>query len=249
MNHYVYKIINTKTNQFYIGVRSCKCLIEDDPYMGSSSEWTKDYIKSNKGILKKEILQIYPTRKLANGGEVYFLKSVENNTLCVNKYFGYTPDCSGIKQTEEWINKRKRCGKDNGMYGKSHSEETKELMRQKLKGRHLSQETKNKIGSYHRNKIVSQETKDKLSSIKSKLRKVTDLKSNEIFITTLPNFCKHHPDCDPNNMRKYCNKGWIYHKRYIIENCEAFISDNNSKLGENGEHPEVDNPVGSVGNA
>jgi hypothetical protein len=97
--------------------------------MGSSSEWTKDYIKSNKGILKKEILQIYPTRKLANGGEVYFLKAVENNALCVNKYFGYTPDCSGIKQTEEWINKRKRCGKDNGMYGKSHSEETKELMR------------------------------------------------------------------------------------------------------------------------
>ena len=62
--------------------------------MGSSSEWTKDYIKSNKSILKKEILQIYPTRKLANGGEVYFLKSVENNTLCVNKYFGYTSDDS-----------------------------------------------------------------------------------------------------------------------------------------------------------
>lgn len=186
--------------------------------MGSSSEWTKDYIKTNKYILRKEILQTYPTRKLANGGEVHFLKNVEDNSLCVNKYFGYTPDPSGTKQTEQWINKRKRCGKDNGMYGKSHSEEAKELMRQKLKGRHLSQETKAKIGAFHKNKIVSQETRDKLSSIKSKIRKVTDLKSHETFITTLPDFCKHHPNCNPDHMRKYCNNGWIYHKKYIIEN-------------------------------
>ena len=27
MNHYTYKITNIKTNEFYVGVRSCKCAI------------------------------------------------------------------------------------------------------------------------------------------------------------------------------------------------------------------------------
>lgn len=32
---------------------------------------------------------------------------------------------TGTKQTEEWINKRKMFGERNGMFGKHHSEETK----------------------------------------------------------------------------------------------------------------------------
>ena len=39
--NYTYKITNIETQEFYVGVRSCKCKIEDDKYMGSSSIWTK----------------------------------------------------------------------------------------------------------------------------------------------------------------------------------------------------------------
>lgn len=105
MNHYNYKITNSQTGEFYVGVRSCKCDVSEDPYMGSSSVWTKDYIKKHKDVLKKEILEVFETRKLANGGEVKLLKSVEHNPLCINKYFDYTPDVTGTKQTPEWIAK------------------------------------------------------------------------------------------------------------------------------------------------
>ena len=36
-------------------------------------------------------------------------------------------------------------------------------------------------------------------------------------------------------------------KKFKITECEAIISDDNRKLGENGESPEKDNPVGSIG--
>lgn len=96
--NYTYKITNLVTNEFYIGVRSCDCEIDKDPYMGSSSVWTKLYIKEHKKDLKKEILETFPTRKLANGGEIKYLKQHENNPLCINKYFDYTPDVTGTKQ-------------------------------------------------------------------------------------------------------------------------------------------------------
>lgn len=49
-NHYTYKITNVITNEYYVGVRSCKCKIEEDKYMGSSSIWTKYILKSIKKI-------------------------------------------------------------------------------------------------------------------------------------------------------------------------------------------------------
>ena len=48
MYHYNYKITNISTGEFYIGVRSCKCSIEEDSYMGSSSIWNKIYVKEHK---------------------------------------------------------------------------------------------------------------------------------------------------------------------------------------------------------
>lgn len=41
-------------------------MIVKDPYMGSSSVWTKLYIKEHKDVLAKTIVEIFETRKLAN---------------------------------------------------------------------------------------------------------------------------------------------------------------------------------------
>ena len=46
--NYTYKITNTEIQEFYVGVRSCDCEIREDKYMGSSSIWTKIYIKEHK---------------------------------------------------------------------------------------------------------------------------------------------------------------------------------------------------------
>ena len=250
MKHYIYKILNLETDEFYIGVRSCRCEIEHDPYMGSSQFWDKTYIKLNKSILKKEILEVLESREIANIREIANLKKFENNPLCVNILYDKIPNHLGEKQSEEHINKRKMFGEKNGMYGKHHTEETKQKISNKLKGRIVSEEAKQKIGKAHKNKIVSEETRKKLSKSKSKLRKIVDLKTGKIFITTIPEFCNDKPELNPNSMKKAANVGSIYYKRYTIENIEnnaAFIGNDNRKLGEYGETLEVDNPVGSLG--
>lgn len=237
MNHYNYKITNIKTGEFYIGVRSCKCPIEEDLYMGSSSTWNKAYIKEHKQDLVKEILETFETRKLANGGEVRRLKRVQNNPKCINQYFNYTPDVTGTKQTPEWIEKRKMFGKNNGMFGKHHTKETKRKISEKLKGRIITKETREKIGNFHRGKKYDLKTKQKISKAHQKLRKIENVQTGEIVIMSLTDFCNLHPECKQNDMRRYCDSGWIYHKMYKVTNCEASNSDISSKLGET-ENPQ-----------
>lgn len=250
MNHYIYKILNIETQQYYIGVRSCKCEIKDDPYMGSSQIWNKQYIKDNKTILNKEILEVLETRSIANEREVFNLKLHEQDPLCINTLYDIIPSHLDEKQSEEHINKRKMIGEKNGMYGKHHSEETKQKISKTLKGRVVSEEARKKIGDFNRGKVVSEETRNKLSKARSKIRKITNIISGEVIIDTLPNFCSDKPELNPVNMRYAANKGCVYHKTYKIENIEndaAFIGNDNRTLGEHGETLEVDNPVGSLG--
>ncbi len=52
MKHYVYKLENKKSGEFYFGSRTCHTNIEDDDYMGSMKTW-----KPNKKNLQKVILR------------------------------------------------------------------------------------------------------------------------------------------------------------------------------------------------
>ena len=170
-NHYNYRIVNIKTKEFYIGVRSCSCNIEDDPYMGSSSIWTKLYIKEHASDLQKIIIKVYNSRREANAGEVELLLEEFKNPLCINRYFDYTPDMTG---------------------------------------------TKAKIGAYQRTKVVSDDTKAKMSKSKSKIRLITNTITGESVEMSITDFCKEHPECNPNSMRKAADKGYIYKKTYRI---------------------------------
>lgn len=247
-NHYTYKITNIETKEFYVGVRSCKCKIEEDKYMGSSSVWTKIYIKEHKNVLKKEIVAVFPSRKEANIGEVKLLKSVESDPLCVNKYFDFTPDVSGTKQTPEWIAKRIKFGEQNGMFGKHHSEETKKQISKKLKGRVVSEETRKKIGDFHRGKVYGEETRQKISKARSKIRHIENIITGESWDISITDFIKLHPNenFNANTMRKAAQEHHIYKKTYRITECAAFTSNSDCKSDKIGESPEVDNPDGSV---
>lgn len=248
MKHYNYKITNTETGEFYVGVRSCKCEIEDDKYMGSSSVWTKAYIKNNKDVLKKEILEVFETRKLANGGEIKLLKAVENNPLCVNKYFDYTPDMTGIKQTPEWIAKRCKSGKLANMYGKHHTEEVKKQISETLKGREITQNHRNKIAEALSGKPKSEEHKRNLSKAAQKTYVIYDIINKTKFVGKILEFIALHPYA---NYRAQgfrdaaCGKISKY-KNYLV--CAANESDLIRKSGKNGEPLEAGNPVGSSGN-
>ena len=233
-NHYNYKITNLETREFYIGVRSCSCDPEEDPYMESSSVWNRLYVKEHKDVLTKEILRTFPTRKLANGGEVELLQQVKDNPLCINKYFDYTPDMTGTKQTEEWINKRKMFGEKNGMFGKHHSEETKKRISEKLKGRIITEEARIKIGNFNRGKVYDENTREKISKAKRKIRHIENIITKETWDMSITEFCRSFPELNvnPSSMRKAADCGYLYKKTFRITEYAASASDDSRKLGE-----------------
>jgi hypothetical protein len=258
MKHYLYKITNTITNEYYVGVRSHKEPVIDR-YMGSSSIWTKNWIKNNRDILIKEIIDdSFHTRKDANIGEVDLLQKCELDTLCINCLFKIIPSHLGVKQSEEWIKKRIHSGEENGMYGKHHSEETKQRISEKLKGRIVSEEAKEKIGNFNRGKIVSEETRKKQSETKKRMIASGEIKKTykpviveDLLLNTTEYFegCKIFTDTynlNYGSVKSSAKKETIYLKRYKIKYA-ASISNDSCTLGENGETPEVDNPVGSLG--
>lgn len=85
--------------------------------MGSSSVWKKIYIKEHSSCLRKEILETFETRKLANGGEVKLLKQVEQDPLCINKIFLIILlILQELNKLRNGFEKRKLFGERNGMF-------------------------------------------------------------------------------------------------------------------------------------
>jgi hypothetical protein len=84
--HYVYKLTDAKTGQFYYGARSCYGRAADDAYSGSGAwkERTPDL-----GIsLIKEILSFHPSHNAAVLTENGLLRKHRNHPLCVNRQAG-----------------------------------------------------------------------------------------------------------------------------------------------------------------
>jgi hypothetical protein len=143
------------------------------------------------------------------------------------------------------------------MYGKHHSEETKQKISNTLKGREVSQEAKEKIGNFHRGKIVSEETRKKQSETKKQKIASGEIKKTykpviveDLELGTIEYFdgCKLFAEkynLNYGSVKVSARKETIYLKRYRIIYA-ASISNDSRKLGENGENLEVDNPVGSL---
>ena len=66
MNHYTYMLVDPISEMKYVGVRSCKTDIEDDPYKGSSSTMSRE----EKNRYVKLILGRFNTREEANLHEI-----------------------------------------------------------------------------------------------------------------------------------------------------------------------------------
>lgn len=127
MNHYVYLIEKKSAleteQKYYIGVRSCECLIADDQYMGSSKYLTEDIEKTGRNNFNKIILKRFQSREEALAHEIELHKEfdVANNPIFFNK----------ARQTS--VKFAAGDGENNHFYGKKHSEESRHLMREVLK--------------------------------------------------------------------------------------------------------------------
>lgn len=87
--HYVYWITHIPSDRFYVGVRSCDCLPEEDNYFGSGSAWKFLLNKYPKENFKKEIICVLSSRIEANSAEEEILGNLyDTNPLCMNLIAG-----------------------------------------------------------------------------------------------------------------------------------------------------------------
>lgn len=165
--HYTYRISNIKEGMHYYGVRSCDRLPKEDigvKYLSTSLN--KAFIqdqKDNPQDYKYKVIKIFSSRVEAVEHEI-FLHAKFNVKLhdsfyndanqtstgfdTTGKRYTRTPEqiinyrnCQLGKTYSKEVNMKKgRLGELNGMYGKNHTEETKEKMRKPK-----SEETKEKM--------------------------------------------------------------------------------------------------------
>lgn len=101
--HYVYSI-KFETGHIYYGVRSCDCLPEEDPYMGSPKTH-KDYWVNYEPV-KAIIADGFPTREDANSFETFCieLQWIKDKSLSLNaSIMGSKFNRLGTTQSEEAV--------------------------------------------------------------------------------------------------------------------------------------------------
>lgn len=81
--HYVYRITDADTAEFYIGVRTCQGDPAQDGYMGSGAWFNKRL--SDGGALRKNVLQTFETREAACQAERQLISEWIQDPLCMNQ--------------------------------------------------------------------------------------------------------------------------------------------------------------------
>lgn len=175
MYHYTYLITYTDGKK-YMGVRSCKCLPEDDyKYLGSSK-----HTPSKSCVIKKDILAKFPSRKEAIEAEIAYQRKHKVST------------------SDEFYNRsiQTSVGFDTTGVTFSHSAEHRRKIKQSLTGRKRSPEECKTISEAKKGKKSklkhTEEHKQKISQMfagkpKSKealIKMVATRKANNSYITS-----------------------------------------------------------------
>lgn len=131
--HYVYLTTNTINNMKYIGKHYGEL---DDAYLGSGKLLKKDILKYGKEFFTKSILCVSKNDLENSEKEKYFiaLYNAVSNPLFYNIHEGGSGGntTAGYSPEEKEALRRKLSevnrGKNNGMYGKRHTEQTKAFL-------------------------------------------------------------------------------------------------------------------------
>jgi hypothetical protein len=68
--HYLYLTTNLLTHEFYVGVRTSKCVPEYDSYLGSGLRLKRAIQKYGRNNFYKRVLRVFSTRAEANRAEI-----------------------------------------------------------------------------------------------------------------------------------------------------------------------------------
>ena len=143
MNHYVYEITNLVNGMKYIGKRTCKCSIEDDNYMSSSSLVKKAIKKYGIENFKKDIIFICETEEEAYKKEEYYIAL--KNAVVDRNYYNLCGGGKGIGS-----------GENNHRFGKKITERHRKILIESNKGKVMSDESKLKMSKYWKGKRVGE---------------------------------------------------------------------------------------------
>lgn len=181
--HFTYKTINTVNSKYYYGVHSTDNL--NDNYKGTGKALKSAFKKYGKNSFIVEIIEFYDSRFIASEAEKHLITNADlNNPMCYNLNPGGDNCSGGHSESTKLKISAKSSGKNNGMFGKKHSQttrnklagfknrrhtiETKKLLSEARIGIKHSEETKRKIGLAHKGKTGSvfshsEEAKNKIS--------------------------------------------------------------------------------------
>ncbi|QIW89883.1 homing endonuclease [Bacillus phage Izhevsk] len=160
----IYKVTNLTNNKIYIGktknlsyrkyTHKCQALTRD-----SNTYFHKAIRKYGWENFKWEVIDETETDEELNEKESYWIEKYNSNIQTV----GYNMSNGGEGNA--------LIGELNPMYGKSHSDETKRKMSEKMKGKTHSSEAKKKIGEAKQgeNHPLSVLTEDDVREIKKML--------------------------------------------------------------------------------
>jgi group I intron endonuclease len=208
----VYKTINITNDKIYIGKRYTKNL--NDGYLGSGIHIKRAVKKYGKNNFYREIVEFCKNKRQLNEREIFWIAELDAR----NPNIGYNVSRGGdganlehlTEESKKKIGEKNRInnlGEKNGMFGKHHTEESKQKSRLShlgqpsgMKGKHHKEESKEKTRKTLTGRKQARETGEKRSKsmIGKNVGKYTEL-------VTCP----------------YCNKvgGINAMKRWHFDNC------------------------------
>jgi group I intron endonuclease len=218
----IFLTTNTLNGKIYVG----QSAYDNPKYLGSGKIFKLALNKYGSENFKKTIIEYCDSPEMLDEREIYWIKKLNSR----NPDIGYNilKGGKGNAYIEYIENMSSQCtGLKNGMFGKHHSKETREKIRQKALGRKVSLETKKKLSESRKGnknhfygKKHKQHTLDSIS--KSRTGKMTGEHnhSSKTFIFIDPNnvkytvFANFGGFCDKNNlstakMKRFINKGII----------------------------------------
>ena len=209
MYGYIYKTTNLVNGKIYIGQKKSNVFL-GDKYLGSGKILKMAIEKYGKENFKREILRLCFTINQLNGYETYYiikLKAMESS-VGYNMVLGGVGFRSGVNDP---------CYNNptaNPFYGKKHTQETKNIISKKNKGRippnkgkKLSEETRKKMSESAKRRMSIPEN----NPMYGKMR-ITNGVENKIIDSNSP-----IPDGWRRGMKRYDKRQTEYHKKVMKE--------------------------------
>jgi len=173
---YIYVTTNIQNGKQYVG-KCHKPVSKSKYYLGSGILLRQSLYNYGKEFFKKQILEENLTLDTINIREQYWI-----NKLATKSPHGYnlTDGGEGLinpsSETREKIGLKNR-GINSGRYGKTNTEEHRELIRKLNRERGQSEEAREKIRTFNLGKTLSEKTKTKIQAYQVGRKKSPETKA------------------------------------------------------------------------